>query len=94
MNTVSRRGQDGRHHECQEATVTAGRISMSGEAAGRLVEVLQLCETFLTTPMVRAELADFCLPRPGVSSDWLIDILGWHTLHLRARIAEAGEEQS
>ena len=87
MNTVSRRGRDGLHHECQEATVTAGPISMSGKAAGRLVEVLQLFETFLTTPMVRAELANFCLPRPGVSSGWLIDMLGFNALYLQGKLA-------
>lgn len=69
-------------------------ITISSGTAARLLEVLDYCDEFLrTTPAtVRAELVDFCLARPGLSSGWLIDVVGLHAYHLRTRLTEAGVE--
>lgn len=68
----------------------AGTISMSLASATRLLEVLQTCDEFLRTapPTVRVELADFCLPRPGISSGGLIDAVGFSALLLDALITD------
>ena len=67
-----------------------GRITMSVTAATRLLEVLQTCDEFLRTapPTVRVELAEFCLPRPGISSGCLIDAVGLHALLVDALITD------
>jgi hypothetical protein len=67
-----------------------GTITMSVAAATRLLEVLQTCDEFLRTapPTVRVELADFCLPRPGISSGCLIDAVGLSALLVDALITD------
>lgn len=65
---------------------TTSSITMTSQAAAQLAGLLKQCEEFLTQPGVRAQLAEFCLPRPTVSSGWLIDMLAWHALHLHAKI--------
>ena len=70
---------------------TDGTIVMSREAASRLADLLDHCEHVLADPAVRADLAEFCTHRPGISSGWLIDLLALHTLHLRARLDETTE---
>jgi hypothetical protein len=63
------------------------RITMSSGTADRLAEILELCDQFLrSTPLVYAELIEFCLPRPSVNSGWLIDMVGLHAHHLRAKL--------
>ena len=67
-----------------------GTITMSLISALRLLEVLQTCDEFLRTapPTVRVELAEFCLPRPGISSGCLIDAVGLHALLVDALITD------
>jgi hypothetical protein len=71
-------------------TIQHPNIAMSAGSVARLLEVLDYCDEFLRTPAVRAELVDFCHARPGLASDWLIDMVGLHGLHLRARLTDAG----
>ena len=67
-----------------------GTISISVGSATLLLEVLDTCDEFLrgAPRTVRVELAEFCLSRPGISSGVLIDAVGLHALHLRARLAD------
>jgi hypothetical protein len=73
---------------------TQTMITMSAGSVACLLEALDYCDEFLRTtpPAVRAELADFCLIRPGLSSGWLIDMVSLHAYHLRTRLTEAGVE--
>jgi hypothetical protein len=76
-----------------EGNATIQGIVISGDVAHRLVTVLELCEAFLANPTVRAQLAEFCLPRSGVTSGWLIEMLGLHALHLKAHLDDAARDQ-
>ena len=69
-------------------------ITTSSDSVARLVEVLEHCDEFLRTtpPVVRAELADFCLQRPNLTSGWLIDMVALHAFHLRTRLAETNQD--
>lgn len=73
-----------------DQTADAGAIGISVGSATLLLEVLDACDEFLRTAphAVRVELAEFCLTRPGISSGVLIDTVGLHALHLRARLAD------
>lgn len=70
--------------------MTTTEITISSQAAAALADVLEQCEAFFTAnQLARAELADFCLHQPpAVTSGWLLDMLGWHALHLRARVSD------
>src|SRR4051794_25888098 len=68
-------------------------VTITTQAAARLADLLEQCETILSTPPLRAELAEVCLHRPGISSGWLIDLLGLHALHPRARLADAHQDR-
>ena len=67
-----------------------GTINISVGSATLLLEVLNTCDEFLrgAPRTVRVELAEFCLSRPGISSGVLIDAVGLHALHLRARLTD------
>ena len=71
-------------------TTQPSTITMSAGSIARLLEVLDYCDEFLRTapPTVRVELAEFCLPRPGISSGCLIDAVGLHALLVDALITD------
>lgn len=75
-------------------TTTTSTITITSQTAARLAETLQHCEQFLSQPDVRAELIDYCNQHPNVSSGWLVDMLGWHALHLHAKIDDLTRQGS
>ena len=61
-------------------------VTLSDYTATTLRELLGMCEEFLRTagPTVHAELrAYLACQNPPADPNWLIDMLGFHTLHLR-----------
>lgn len=63
-----------------------GGVTVSDYTAATLRELLGICEEFLRTasPVVLAELrAYLACQSPPADPGWLIDLLGFHNLHLR-----------
>ncbi|HEY5847244.1 MAG TPA: hypothetical protein VIT42_10710 [Microlunatus sp.] len=67
----------------------ADEVVVSGRVLAQLVEALGHLERFLTSSDTsRAELVEYCYPRPGLTSAGLVDQLAWQHLYLRTRLAE------
>ena len=70
--------------------MTDTQVALSSRMLAQLVEVVGHCERFLReSDTARAELVEYCFPRPGVTSTGLIEDLSWHHLYMRTRLAEA-----
>ncbi|QDP94791.1 hypothetical protein FOE78_20655 [Microlunatus elymi] len=70
-------------------TPAAAGVELSQYTAATLAELLGLCEEFLRTagPAVHAELRRYLTGQtPPADPGWLIDMLGFHQLHLHQRI--------
>lgn len=65
------------------------QVALSTRVLAQIVEAVGHCELFLRqSDTARAELVEYCLPRPGVTSTGLVEDLAWHHLYLRTRLAE------
>jgi hypothetical protein len=65
---------------------TVPTVALSEYTATTLRELLGMCEEFLRTagPTVHAELRAYLASQdPPGDPNWLIDMLGFHNLHLR-----------
>ena len=77
---------------CRPHRSDAPAVTVSGYAAGSLLELLELCDLFLRTasPAVRAELAGFLQQQPTpLDAYLLIDLVGFNALYLEGVIALA-----
>ena len=67
----------------------AAEVVVSGRVLAQLVEALGHLERFFNgSDTARAELVEYCYPRPGLTSAGLVDQLAWQHLYLRTRLAE------
>jgi hypothetical protein len=69
-----------------QATTRPAGVTVTDYTAVTLRELLSICEEFLRTagPVVLAELhAYLACQNPPAEPAWLIDMLGFHSLHLR-----------
>jgi len=68
---------------------TQATVALSEYTVAALSEVLGMCEEFLRTagPTVHAELRGYLRQQcPPADPVWLIDMLGFHGLHLRHQL--------
>jgi len=72
-------------------SIEAISVPVSGHALSTVAELLDVCDEFFrNTPNARAELGYFLAGnQSGPHVNWVIDMLGFHSLYCQARLALA-----